>query len=68
MTSTTKRRVYISGALTGSRNYESAKDEYEYIGKKIREIGFGIYIPHKKRDSKKKYARGKFTKEIKKKY
>lgn len=39
-------KVYISGALMGSSNLETAQVRYENFGQMIEQIGYTAYIPH----------------------
>lgn len=39
--------IYISGALKGSRDLESARSLYEWAASVVRQSGYDAYLPHK---------------------
>lgn len=43
-------KFYISGALQGSNNLNSAREVYELAGRSVQSAGANVYVPHMKTD------------------
>jgi nucleoside 2-deoxyribosyltransferase len=43
-------KIYISGALRGSRNLVEAREKYEGVAQSLAARGFSFYLPHQQTD------------------
>lgn len=42
------QRIYISGAFNNAKDWNQAAGLYEYVGERLKEDGFDVYLPHSK--------------------